>query len=76
MLTPLNAIINLSAIMKNKYEKQAALNTNNSRRSSVASFNKSLYQVVADSSSVMRVINNSAILMKFLVQDFLDLISI
>ena len=75
MLTPLNAIINLSIILKKKYDKHAALTSDHQRRSSVVSL-KSLYQAVSDSSSIMRIINNSAILMKYLVQDFLDLISI
>ena len=66
MLTPLNAIINLSTILKKKYDKHAALTSDQERRSSVVSL-KSLYQAVSDSSSIMRIINNSAILMKYLV---------
>ena len=76
MLSPLNAMINLSGLMKKKFEKLAAENSDNERKSSLSSINKSLYQVVSDSSSVMRVINNSAILMKYLVQDFLDLVNL
>ena len=73
MMTPLNAIINLSGIMMRKFEQ---FSDNSSKRSSKFSMHRQRNQASPENANIMRIINNSAILMKFLVQDFLDLVGI
>jgi hypothetical protein len=80
MMTPLNSIINLSQILKKNFE------ASNSPRDSAFKKIKKGKTVIKDKSVInnqysdpfflIKIINNSAVLMKYLVQDSIDLMKI
>lgn len=63
-MTPLNAILNLASVLKNKFNK---VNTNNTNDFS---------NLIRDSVFYLEIIFSSGSMMQFLVQDMVDLMKI
>ena len=62
MLTPLNAIINLSGILQKKFEQSLFVPK---RKDSWTSLSKGV--PLLENAGIMRIINNSALLLKYIV---------